>query len=114
MTHLFRQLQRLESRNTPILTAVIGAGFMGRGLIYQLSRTPGMFPALLVVRNLDRGVDAYRACGFNPQDIIVSDNPKTLADAAKKRNPAITQNIDAATSVLPVDVFIEATGHVEY
>src|SRR3954470_10569700 len=105
MTHLFRQLQRLESRNTPILTAVVGAGFMGRGLIYQLSRTAGMFPALLVVRNLDRGVDAYRACGFNPQEIIVSDNPRTLADAIQKRRPAITSEIDAATSVIPIDVF---------
>src|SRR5258705_3237332 len=114
MTHLFRQLQRLESRNQPILTAVIGAGFMGRGLIYQLSRTPGMFPALLVVRNIDSGVDAYRACGFNPQEIIVSDNPRTLSDAVQRRKPALTTNIDAATSVIPLDVFIEATGHVEY
>src|ERR1051325_1905510 len=114
MTHLFRQLHRLESRNTPILTAVIGAGFMGRGLIYQLSRTPGMFPALLVVRNTDRGVDAYRACGFNPHDILVSDNPRNLADAVQRKKPAVTSNIDAATSVMPIDVFIEATGHVEY
>jgi predicted homoserine dehydrogenase-like protein len=114
MTHLFRQLQRLESRNQSIRTAVIGAGFMGRGLIYQLSRTPGMSPALLVVRNPDRGVDAYRACGFNPQDIIVSDNRRVLEDAVQKRRPAITTDVDVATAVIPIDVFIEATGHVEY
>src|SRR5688572_23366816 len=114
MTHLFRQLQRLESRNQAIRTAVIGAGFMGRGLIYQLSRTPGMFPSLLVVRNSDSGIDAYRACGFNPQDIVVSDNRRTLEDAVQKRRPAITADIDIATSVIPIDVFIEATGHVEY
>src|SRR5438045_3561533 len=114
MTHLFRQLQRLEHRHEPIRTAVIGAGFMGRGLIYQLNHTPGMFPSLLVVRNPDRGIDAYRACGFNPHDILVSDNPRTLTDAVLRGKPAITANIDAATSVLPIDVFIEATGHVEY
>ncbi len=114
MTHLFRQLQRLESRNQSIRTAVIGAGFMGRGLIYQLCHTPGMFPSLLVVRDVNRGVDAYRTCGFNPQDIIVSDNPRVLADAIQRKKPAITPDIDAATSVIPIDVFIEATGHVEY
>ncbi len=114
MTHLFRQLHRLESRNQSIRTAVIGAGFMGRGLIYQLCHTPGMSPSLLVVRNIDRGVDAYRTCGFNPQEIIVSDNPRTLADAVQRKKPAITTDIDAATSVIPIDVFIEATGHVEY
>jgi predicted homoserine dehydrogenase-like protein len=114
MTHLFRQLQRLESRNQSIRTAVIGAGFMGRGLIYQLCHTPGMFPSLLVVRDVNRGVDAYRACGFNPQDIIVSDNRRILEDGIQKRRPAITTDIDVATSVIPIDVFIEATGHVEY
>src|SRR3954468_20730356 len=114
MTHLFRQLQRLDQRHEAIRTAVIGAGFMGRGLIYQLSRTPGMFPALLVVRNPDRGVDAYRACGFNATEIIVSDNARTLADAVQRRKPAVTTNIDAAASVIPLDVFIEATGQVEY
>src|SRR3954464_8983315 len=110
MTHLFRQLQRLESRNQSIRTAVIGAGFMGRGLIYQLCHTPGMFPSLLVVRDTNRGIDAYRTCGFNPHDILVSDNPKTLADAILRGKPAITANIGAATSVLSIDVFIEATG----
>src|SRR6266850_5218810 len=114
MTHLFRQLQRLESRDQSIRTAVIGAGFMGRGLIYQLCHTPGMFPALLVVRNPERGIDAYRACGFNPHDILASDNPRTLADAILRGKPTITTIIVAATSVLPIDVFIEATGHVEY
>jgi len=114
MTHLFRQLQRLESRDQSIRTAVIGAGFMGRGLIYQLCHTPGMFPSLLVVRDVNKGVDAYRTCGFNPQDIIVSDNRRVLEDAVQKRRPAITPSIDVATSVIPIDVFIEATGHVEY
>src|SRR6266850_106771 len=109
MTHLFRQLQRLESRNQSIRTAVIGAGFMGRGLIYQLCHTPGMFPSLLVVRDVNKGVDAYRTCGFNPQDIIVSDNRRVLEDAVQKRRPAITPSIDVATSVIPIDVFIDAT-----
>ena len=36
MTHLFRELQRRETPRQPIRTAVIGAGFMGKGLVYQL------------------------------------------------------------------------------
>src|SRR5437764_15229431 len=114
MTHLFRQLQRLESRNQSIRTAVIGAGFMGRGLIYQLCHTPGMFPSLLVVRDVNRGVDAYRTGGFNPQEIIVSDNPRVLPDAAQRKKPAITADLDAATALIPTDVFIDSTGHAEY
>src|SRR3954469_20973433 len=114
MTHLFRQLQRLESRKQSIRTAVIGAGFMGRGLIYQLCHTPGMFPSLLVVRSVERGVAAYPACGFNAQDVIVSDNRRILEDAVQRNKPAITTDIDVATSVIPIDVVNQPPGPGEY
>ena len=65
MTHLFRQLQRRQARREPVRVAVIGAGFMGRGLIYQLAKMPGMFPSLLVNRTLERAVEAYRLAGFD-------------------------------------------------
>src|SRR5688500_5966595 len=45
MTHLFRHLQRLESRGQSIKAAVVGCGFMGCGIVYQLARMPGMSPA---------------------------------------------------------------------
>ena len=59
MTHLFRDLRRREARGEPIRTAVIGAGFMGKGLVYQLSKMPGMHPALVVNRTADKAVRAY-------------------------------------------------------
>ena len=114
MTHLFRQLRRLEDRGQFVRTGVIGAGFMGRGLVYQLSRMPGMFPSLLVNRSIEKAVDAYRAAGFNPQDVLVSDSPRALADAVSRRQPAVTDNAEAAAAVVPLDVMIEATGAVEF
>jgi predicted homoserine dehydrogenase-like protein len=114
MTHLFRQLRRLEDRGQFVRTGVIGAGFMGRGLVYQLSRMPGMFPSLLVNRSIEKAVDAYRAAGFNPQDVLVSDSPRALADAVNRRQPAVTDDAEAAAAVVPLDVMIEATGAVEF
>ena len=114
MTHLFRQLRRWEDRGQFVRTGVIGAGFMGRGLVYQLSRMPGMFPSLLVNRSTDKAVDAYRAAGFNPQDVLVSDSPRALADAVSRRQPAVTASAEVAAAVVPLDVMIEATGSVEY
>jgi len=81
MTHLFRELQRRQSRSQPIGTAVIGAGFMGRGIIYQLAHMPGMYPALVVNRNVDRAVDAYAQAGFDARRVLVSDDPALLAQA---------------------------------
>jgi len=114
MTHLFRHLKRLDERGEAIRVGIIGAGFMGRGLIYQMSRMAGIFPALVVNRNAERAVDAYRACGFNVQDVVVSDRVRDLTEAVQRRRPAVTTSVDAAASLMPVDVFIEATGAVEY
>src|SRR5439155_499267 len=82
--------------------------------IYQLSRMAGMFPALVVARNAERAVDAYRACGFNAQDVVVSDRVRDLTEAAQRRRPSVTTSVEAAASLQPLDVFIEATGAVEY
>lgn len=113
MTHLFRHLQRLESRGKPIRVGVIGVGFMGKGLVYQLSRMPGMTPALLVTRTLEHAISAYNACGI-ASDIVVSDSPKALSDAVQFAKPAVTTSIEAAAAIPQIDVFIEATGHVEF
>src|SRR5258708_6176600 len=107
MTHLFRHLRRLEERGESIRVAVIGTGFMGRGLIYQLSRMAGMSPALVVNRNAERAVDAYRACGFNAHDVVVSNRVRDLTEAVQRRRPAVTTSVEAAASLVPLDVFIE-------
>lgn len=112
MTHLFRQLQRRQERGQAIRVGVIGAGFMGRGLVYQLSRMAGLFPAIVVNRTIDKALAAYRAAGFNAADVVVSENPKVLAEAVFRRRPAATTCIEAAASIPAVDVMIEATGHV--
>src|ERR1044071_6814726 len=114
MTHLFRHLRRLEERGEQIRVAVIGAGFMGRGLIYQLSRMPGLSCALVVTRNPQTASDAFRACGLNSHDVVVSDRVRDLTDAVQRRRPAITTSIESAASLQSLDVFIEATGAVEY
>lgn len=87
---------------------------MGKGLVYQLCRMPGMFPAILINRTAERAAEAYRLCGFNPAEVVESDSPRVLADAVARRKPAITDSIEAAMAVEGLDVMIEATGDVEY
>lgn len=113
MTHLFRELARRAAKDQPIATAVIGAGFMGRGIVYQLTRTRGMRPALIVERAIDRAVEAFRLAGFDPAKVLVSDNPDELAKAVAERRPAATSLPEIAAAVSTVDVVVEATGHVE-
>ncbi len=113
MTHLFRELRRRQERGEPIRTAVIGAGFMGRGLVYQLSRTAGMYPSLVVNRSIDKAIEAYRLAGFDPATVLTSDDPKQLAQAVAERRPAVSSAPEIAGAVSTLDVVIEATGAVE-
>ncbi|HEY7120690.1 MAG TPA: SAF domain-containing protein [Tepidisphaeraceae bacterium] len=113
MTHLFRELQRREARGEPVRAAVIGAGFMGRGLVYQLSKMPGMHPALVVNRTPEKAIVAYVESGYKREHILVSDDPAKLANAVHEKRPAVATAPEIAGHVATVDVVIEATGAVE-
>jgi len=113
MTHLFRELRRREARGEPVRTAVIGAGFMGKGLVYQLSKMPGMRPSLVVNRSVEKGIAAYVESGFRREQILVSDDPKALAVAVMEKRPAVTAESEIAGKIATLDVVIEATGRPE-
>src|SRR3954468_6198156 len=99
MTHLFRELQRRESRGEPIRTAVIGAGFMGKGLVYQLSKMPGMRPSLIVNRSADKAIAAYVESGFKREHILVSEDVSKLAAAVAENRPAVSTTPEIAGHV---------------
>jgi predicted homoserine dehydrogenase-like protein len=113
MTHLFRELQRREERRQPIHTAVIGAGFMGKGLVYQLSKMPGMRPSLIVNRTLEKAMAAYVESGFARDSIFQSEDPAKLASAIAENRPCISTTPEIAGYIPTLDVVIEATGAVE-
>src|SRR3978361_479679 len=113
MTHLFRELQRRETRGQPIRTAVIGAGFMGKGLVYQLSKMPGMRPSLIVNRTADKAIAAYVESGFKRETIFQSDDPGKLAVPIAENRPSISTVAEIAGLIPTLDVVIEATGAVE-
>jgi predicted homoserine dehydrogenase-like protein len=113
MTPLFRQLQRLQSKGEHIRVGVIGAGFMGRGIVYQLAKMPGLTPSLVVNRTIDKAIDAYVQAGFNAKHVLVSDDPKALSNAVAERRPCVSAEPEIAGAVAALDVVIEATGSVE-
>lgn len=113
MTHLFRELRRRQERGEPVRAGVIGAGFMGRGLVYQLSKMPGMHPGLVVNRTPEKAVAAYVEAGYKREHVLVSDDVAKLANAVHEKRPAVATLPEIAASVPTLDVVIEATGAVE-
>ena len=113
MTPLFRQLQRLQDKGEPIRVGVIGAGFMGRGIVYQLAKMPGLHPSLIVNRTADRAIEAYELAGFNKKHVLVSEDPVALSTAVEEKRPCDATSPEIAGEVAALDVVIEATGAVE-
>ena len=103
-----------ERAGDDLRVVLIGAGFVGRNLVYQLDFTPGMRPALIVNRTPANAVDAYRRAGYSLDDIVVSDDVKVLSDAIQAGKPTVTYSLEAMCQLEDVEIVMEVTGSNEY
>ena len=82
-------LKRIASAGRPIRVALIGAGFMGRGIALQIiTVATGIRLAAIVARNLD---SARRACREADTTWREVDTPGELQAAIEEGVPAITE-----------------------
>jgi len=110
--HLYRELRRRQQFGRVIRVAVGGVGSMGRGIVLQLKAMPGMEPAILVNRTVERAIEAWVVAGVQRDEIVVSDDPRLLGIAVEQGLACVTRDAGAALSVREVEVFVEATGTV--
>lgn len=105
-------LRAREEAGRPIGVALVGAGFMGRGLINQIvNSVQGMRVVVVVNRTLAKAEAALREAGVT--DVRVVTNAAGVDDAVAAGAVAITQDF-RAISAMSVDAVVEATGAVEY
>src|SRR5437016_13076412 len=88
------RLRERAAAGREITVGVIGAGYVGRGLVHLLDRLDGFRPALVVNRTVERGVDAYRLAGREPADVVVTDNASTVQSAIEAGTAAVTADYD--------------------
>lgn len=94
--------------------AVVGAGFIGRGLVRQLELSPGIRPALVVNRTIETAVQAYETAGIDQSAVVISEDPSELEQAILEGRPAVTKSGAILPELQPVDLVIEATGAMAY
>jgi len=106
-------LKRRETDGRPIKVALVGAGFMGRGIALQIiTVATGMRLAVIVARNLDLAKRACAEAGVSEFRAVATaaELDAAMADGVI----AITDNWSIACRAKAIDAVIEVTGSLDY
>lgn len=104
--------KRHESSN-PIRVGLVGAGFMGRGIVLQvLSAVPGMEIVGIANRNPEGAERAYREAGVEQVEHVTTIGD--LERAIERGIPAVTDDALMLCEAGQIDVIVEVTGAVDF
>jgi predicted homoserine dehydrogenase-like protein len=110
---LDKALADLERRNKPIRVAMVGAGYMGRGLALQIARyTRGMELVAIANRTVCEAGRAYREAGVEAVSHV--DSRPALEQAIASGKCSITDDAQLVCQADGVDAVIEVTGEIEF
>ena len=109
MNQMLSLKHRLMSLDKDIRVAVIGIGSMGKGLVYQMHRTPGMKPVAIADVHIKRAIDCAK---WLQLDYDIVDTVSDLNYSIQSGRLAITDNGELLASSSLVHVLIESSGAV--
>ncbi|WP_027483718.1 NAD(P)H-dependent oxidoreductase [Deinococcus pimensis] len=106
-------LRRREAEGRPVRVAMIGAGFMGRGVANQIQNSvPGMRLVAISNRRVEGAARAYAEAGAPTPRVVHTQD--ALEDAIRAGVPAVTDDAVLLCRADGVDCLIEVTGDVEF
>ncbi len=106
-------LKRRQEAGNPVRVAMVGAGFMGRGIALQIANhVPGMELVAIANRTMDAALRAYREAGQN--DVETVDSVAALERSIGKGRYAVIEDASLLCRAEGIDAIIEVTGAVEY
>ncbi|MBI4600427.1 MAG: NAD(P)-dependent oxidoreductase [Planctomycetes bacterium] len=112
--NVFTDLLRRQGKlGRPLNVAVVGAGFLGGGLVHALSRIQGMRPALVANRTPERAESVLRAAGADPARIVRCDDPDAAERAIAAGQWVVTRDVELFAGVPSIDAVMEATGTMQ-
>ncbi len=106
-------LKKCEQEGKPIKVAIIGAGYMGRGMALQIiTAIRGMEVVAISNRTLSQASKAYEQAGV--ENIETVETVAQLESAISKGKCAITDDAMLLCEAEGIDAVVEATGEVEF
>ncbi len=108
-----RALEKREQQGNPIRVAMVGAGFMARGITLQIVNVVrGMRLVAISNRRLEEARRAYREAGI--EDVLAVDSTLQLEQAIARGRCAITDNALLLAEAGGIDAIVEVTGSIEF
>lgn len=106
-------LRKLKDQDKSIKTALVGAGFMARGIALQICRfVPGMELVAIANRTISKAERAFNEADVF--DVKQVDNVADLENCIRRGRPAVTDDPMLLCEAEGIDAIIEVTGAVEY
>ena len=106
-------LKQRQEEGRPLRVAMIGAGFMGRGIAIQIiNSVPGMNLVAISNRNIEGANRAYSEAGI--ENVGTVKNINELEDAITNGKYSVTEDALLLCSADGIDAIIEVTGAVEF
>ncbi|HZB36133.1 MAG TPA: Gfo/Idh/MocA family oxidoreductase [Gaiellaceae bacterium] len=106
-------LEERRRSGNPIRVAMVGAGFMGRGIALQiLNAVPGMRLVAIANRNIEKAHRAYAEAGA--EDVVEITDEAGLEEALGADRYAVTHDPLLLARHPQVEALIEVTGAVEH
>lgn len=106
-------LRRREQEGDPVRVAIVGAGYMGRGIaMHILGGMPGMRVVAISNRTLSQAERAY--CEADVDEVRPVETLEQLEDAIIRKQYAVTDDAMLLCEAVGIDAVIEATGEVEF
>jgi len=100
-------------QQNPIRVAMVGAGFMGKGIALQICNyVPGMELVAISNRNITKAQDVYRTAGV--EEVQEVTNVQQLEQQIREGKYSVTTDAALLCEAENIDAIIEVTGAVEF
>lgn len=108
-----RALRQRQASGRPVRVAMVGAGFMGRGIALQICNyVPGMKLVAIANRRLEGAKRAYAEAGIPTVKTVES--ASQLEEAIARGEYAVTEDALLLSQAEGIDAIIEVTGTIEF
>ncbi len=108
-----KALAERHQQNNPVRVAIVGAGYSGRNIVYQIIHSVlGLRPVAIANRTLAAARDAYTAAGVG--SVRTVETAQALTQAIRDGAFAVTEDAAVVCEAEGIDAIIEATGTIEF